>query len=78
VDGLGELQFVPGFDFDLLAPGNVIGGPAIVWTPITTVVVGARQTARVGAYRDLVIAPDETSGTSARRTRRLSTVVCDS
>jgi N-methylhydantoinase A len=51
-DRMDELD---GYDFERLAPGNLIEGPAIVWTPITTVVVGERQQARVDEYKNLVI-----------------------
>ena len=53
VDKAGEVQEVPGFDFERLRPGNAIAGPAIVWTPITTLVVAPEQVARVDGYRNL-------------------------
>ena len=46
---------VEGYDFERLAPDNRIPGPAIVWTPITTVVFGPGQLATVDAYKNLVI-----------------------
>ena len=46
---------VPAYDFTRLAPGHVVPGPAIVWTPITTVVVQAAQTATVDPYRNLIL-----------------------
>jgi N-methylhydantoinase A len=55
VDKAGELQEVPGYDFDRLRPGNAVAGPAIVWTPITTLVVPPGQTARVDEHRNLVL-----------------------
>ena len=55
VDKAGEVQDVPGFDFELLVPGNEILGPAIVWTPITTLVVAPAQVARVDEYRNIVV-----------------------
>jgi N-methylhydantoinase A len=55
VDKAGELQDVPGYDFERLRPGNVIDGPAIVWTPITTLVVPSGQSASVDEYRSLVV-----------------------
>jgi N-methylhydantoinase A len=48
---------VPAYDFTRLAPGHLIPGPAIVWTPITTVVVQSRQTATVDQYRNLILRP---------------------
>ena len=55
VDKAGELQEVPGYDFERLRPGNAVPGPAIVWTPITTLVVPPGQTARVDEHRNLVL-----------------------
>jgi N-methylhydantoinase A len=55
VDTAGELQEVPGYDFDRLRPGNAVPGSAIVWTPITTLVVPPGQVARVDAHRNLVV-----------------------
>ncbi|MBD0328813.1 MAG: hydantoinase/oxoprolinase family protein [Thermoleophilia bacterium] len=62
VDRAGELQDVPGYDFERMVPGNVVPGPAVVWTPITTLVVAVGQQARVDEYKNLVIA----SGDGAR------------
>jgi N-methylhydantoinase A len=56
VDKAGALQEVPGYDFERLRPGNAIPGPAIVWTPITTLVVPPGQTARLDEHRNLVLA----------------------
>jgi len=50
-----EVMAVKGYDFERLRPGNVIPGPAIVWTPITTVVTTSRQVARCDGLRNLVI-----------------------
>ena len=58
VDKAGELQEVPGYDFERLRPGNAIPGPAIVWTPITTLVVPPAQTARLDEHRNLVLTVD--------------------
>ncbi|MDX6440177.1 MAG: N-methylhydantoinase [Gaiellaceae bacterium] len=55
VDQAGELQEVPGYDFERLRPGNAIQGPAIIWTPITTVVVAPSRTARLDEHRNLVL-----------------------
>ncbi len=43
------------YDFDRLAPGNLVPGPAIIHTPITTIVVQSGQTARMDEYRNMVI-----------------------
>ncbi len=55
VDKAGELQEVPGYDFELLRPGHVVAGPAIIWTPITTLVVPPGQSAAVDEYRSIVV-----------------------
>jgi N-methylhydantoinase A len=55
VDQAGELQEVPGYDFEQLRPGNAVTGPAIVWTPITTLVVAPGQLARLDEYRNVVM-----------------------
>jgi N-methylhydantoinase A len=49
------MQEVPGYDFERLRPGNVVEGPAVVWSSITTLVVPAGHRARVDAYRSLVV-----------------------
>ena len=43
------------YDFERLAPGNVVAGPAVIHTPITTIVVQAGQSGRVDAYRNISI-----------------------
>jgi N-methylhydantoinase A len=55
VDRTGSMEELPGYDFELLNPGNAFAGPAIVWTPITTLVVGAGQTAAVDEYKNIVV-----------------------
>src|SRR6185295_6732709 len=40
------MQPVNGYQFDRLVPGNEVEGPAIIWSPITTVVLGLGQRAR--------------------------------
>lgn len=43
------------YDFDRLLPGNNLNGPAIVWTPVTTVVVNPGQSALCDGWKNLVI-----------------------
>ncbi len=43
------------YDFDALTPGNVVPGPAIIHTPITTIVVQNGQIARMDEYRNMVM-----------------------
>ncbi len=56
VDKAGEVQEVNGYEFERMSPGNALEGPAVVWTPITTLVVAPGQVARVDEYKNLVIA----------------------
>jgi N-methylhydantoinase A len=55
VDKTGAVEELPGYDFGRLAPGNRIPGPAIVWTPITTLVLAPGQTARLDEYKNVVV-----------------------
>jgi N-methylhydantoinase A len=50
-------NFVPTlvYDFDRLKPGNEISGPAIVETPVTTVVVNPTDRATVDEFRNIII-----------------------
>jgi N-methylhydantoinase A len=50
-----EMREIDGYDFERLEPGNAFAGPAIVWTPITTVVAGEGQQVQVDEYKNLVI-----------------------
>lgn len=50
---------VPGYAFDRLAPGAVIAGPALIWSPVTTVVVDAGTTATVDPYRNLILVRED-------------------
>jgi N-methylhydantoinase A len=52
----GKVMPVRCYDFERLSPGNIVCGPAIIWTPITTVVVQPEQTATFDAYKNLFIA----------------------
>lgn len=52
----GELRGVTRancYDFEKLIPGNEVHGPAVVWTPITTVVVNPGQRAWCDPYKNL-------------------------
>jgi N-methylhydantoinase A len=55
VPDLGRVVETPGYDFERLKPGNVIPGPAIIWTPITTVVTNSRQTTACDGLKNLII-----------------------
>jgi N-methylhydantoinase A len=54
---LSRQDFAPAriYDFDKLMPGNVIAGPAVIHTPITTIVVQDDQHGRLDAYRNFII-----------------------
>jgi N-methylhydantoinase A len=56
------------YDFDRLEPGNEIPGPAIVETPVTTVVVNPGDRAAVDEFRNIVIT---TGGTAHELDRSL-------
>jgi N-methylhydantoinase A len=43
------------YDFTRLVPGNLIEGPAVIHTPITTIALQAEQTARMDALRNILI-----------------------
>ncbi|HTW89427.1 MAG TPA: hydantoinase/oxoprolinase family protein [Candidatus Binataceae bacterium] len=52
----GELRGVTRancYDFEKLVPGNEVHGPAVIWTPITTVVVNPGQRAWCDPYKNL-------------------------
>lgn len=51
----GEYGDVDGYDFALLSRGNVVNGPAIVWSPITTIVLGEGDSASVDAQGNLLM-----------------------
>jgi N-methylhydantoinase A len=55
VDADEEVQELNGYDFERMLPGNAVGGPAILWTPITTLVLAPGQVASVDGYRNLLI-----------------------
>ena len=50
-----EFEAVNGYDFERLVPGSMLTGPAIIWSSITTVVIGARQQARMDQFRNLIV-----------------------
>ncbi len=51
-DGMVEADI---YDFDKFRPGNSITGPAVIHTPITTIVVQDAQRAHMDALRNIVI-----------------------
>jgi N-methylhydantoinase A len=55
VDRLGGMAEADIYDFTKLEPGNVMRGPAVIHTPITTIVLQAGQTGRMDPLRNIVI-----------------------
>jgi N-methylhydantoinase A len=51
-NGMAEADI---YDFERLVPGNVIEGPAVIHTPITTIVVQAEQRGTLDGYRNVLI-----------------------
>ena len=43
------------YDFNKLTAGNVVRGPAVIHTPVTTIVIQDHQIGRIDAYRNTVI-----------------------
>ena len=54
-DAVKGMRGARSYDFEKLLPGNEVEGPAIIWTPITTVVVNPGQKAMVDQYKDIVL-----------------------
>jgi N-methylhydantoinase A len=55
VEAAGGFREADIYDFNRLAPGHVLAGPAVIHTPITTIVLQANQVGRVDAYRNVLI-----------------------
>jgi N-methylhydantoinase A len=51
----GAMQPVTVYDFDRMEPGNVVCGPTVIHSPLTTVVVHSNQTARMDGLRNLIL-----------------------
>jgi N-methylhydantoinase A len=51
-NGMAEADI---YDFERLVPGNVIEGPAVIHTPITTIVVQEDQRGTLDGYRNVLI-----------------------
>jgi N-methylhydantoinase A len=51
----GKFVLTAVYDFERLNPGGEISGPAIVETPVTTVVVNPRNRAAVDEFRNIII-----------------------
>ena len=55
VDAAGKLAPAGVYDFEKLAPGNAVPGPAVIHTPITTIVLQDGQLGRMDEYRNMVV-----------------------
>jgi N-methylhydantoinase A/oxoprolinase/acetone carboxylase beta subunit len=53
--GAGGRISVSCYDLERLHPGAEVAGPAVIWSPITTVVLPDGYRARVDGYRNLVM-----------------------
>ena len=55
VEAEGALRPGKIYDFERIEPGNEITGPAVIHTPITTIVLQDAQTGRMDEYKNIVI-----------------------
>ena len=49
------MRTVKVYDFERMNPGNVVRGPTVIHSPLTTVVVHNGQVARMDGLRNLVL-----------------------
>lgn len=54
-DDGGKVIAARTYDFEKLLPGNVVEGAAIIWTPITTIVINPGQKAHCDQYKNILI-----------------------
>lgn len=54
-DNVRRISEARGYEMERLLPGNEIEGPAIIWTPITTIVVNPGQKATLDRYKNVVV-----------------------
>ena len=55
VEAAGKLAPAGIYDFEKLVSGNTVSGPAVIHTPITTIVLQDKQTGRMDEYRNMII-----------------------
>ena len=55
IEETGAMQAVTVYDFDRMDPGNVVRGPTVIHSPLTTVVVHNGQVARMDGLRNLIL-----------------------
>jgi N-methylhydantoinase A len=51
-NGMAEADI---YDFGKLSPGNIVLGPAVIHTPITTIVLQDKQRGTMDGYRNVLI-----------------------
>ncbi len=55
VNGHSGLNMANIYDFEKLQPGNLIPGPAVIHTPITTIIIQDGQCGEMDGYKNIVI-----------------------
>ena len=55
VNGHDSLTEADVIDFEKLQPGNIIAGPAVIHTPITTIVIQDGQQGQMDGYKNIII-----------------------
>lgn len=70
VDDLGEYREIDGYSFEGLRPGDRIFGPAIIWTPTTTVVLHSRDQATMDMSENLILERKPARDSSPREEER--------
>ena len=55
VPDTGARQSVTVYDFERITPGNVVHGPTVIHSPVTTIVVHGGQIARMDGLRNLIL-----------------------
>jgi N-methylhydantoinase A len=55
IEGRNKFGKAEIYDFERIIPGNEISGPAVIHTPITTIVIQDEQIGRMDGYRNIVI-----------------------
>ena len=54
-EDLSGFTATPIYDFDRLTPGMELGGPALIETPVTTVVINPKDNAQMDGLRNIVV-----------------------
>jgi N-methylhydantoinase A len=54
-DSIRAMTEAKGYDLEALLPGNEVEGPAVIWTPITTIVVNPGQKATLDLYKNVLL-----------------------